>query len=470
MKYLYLILFIIMFGCADIEDSGKDANQPIADDTGIVSGDYVKMEGYSQDGPCLAGGSVQILPLDSTDLAQSGDYYNARTLGDFGYYIMEGKVTNQYFELIANLACHNEVTGAIMSFKELRALVDVNSSERNNINPATTATIKGIRFLYRKQTPTLGYNTYQNFTLSKRIAETFFKENLFNAFGIEGSFTDMSIDSTGDANAFLLAANITLLEGKSVAEQTELLEDIGDDLLDGVIDDPNVISEIQTGSQNIQLVQVKNNVKNRYTELGQDITVPAFWNFLDSDGDGSLNKDDADSFVELMERIPTLRRTLNLDDTCSASFDTNGFNWFAIPFRFDSSITLSNYIGLNLEGDISIYTRTFDVYDKPGTLVFTPTKIKDNFFQGEFEDTTGDTYSNLPYGFHGSLAGHNLVPGTDYYIVIRREESWRLSKSCSGPLTVFGRVLASMDGVDWIGFDNSTPFFRRQGIKMFLTD
>ncbi len=460
MKYLIILLSLLLIGCGEAEDQSSENEKIFTEKT-------VNLTGCVQDALCLSGGSVSIYPLDSADLLQTGAAYSTLTTGDFGAYVSSGKVTNQYFEIVASVACKNEITGATMDFKELRALIDVNANEHNNINPLTTATIAGIRLLYNKSTPTLGYATYQNFALSKLVAEGYLKEELFRVFGETTSFTDMSINT----DAFLLAANTALLYNKTVAEQIGLLSDIGQDILDGVINDPDVLSHISEASQNIDFPTVKRNVETMYSEADQTIDVPQFWNYLDSDWDGVLNATDPDqAYLELMSRVPVLQKTLNLDDTCTAHFDTDGFSWFAIPFRFDSSITLSKYIGLNLEGNISIYTRTFDTYDKPGTLVFTLGKIKDNFFVGDFQDTTGDTYSNLPTAFHGSIDGHGLTAGADYYIVIHRDDQWRLSKSCNGPLVAFGRVLASVDGVDWIGHDNNTPFFRRQGVKMFLTD
>ncbi len=464
MKYLILILSLLMFGCGTASESPTGSTNDSAEP---FTEKIVNLTGYAQDALCLAGGSVDIHPLDPADLLQTGSAYNSLTTGDFGEYISGGKVTNQYFEIIADVACKNEITGATMSYKELRALIDVNANEHNNINPLTTATVAGIRFLYQKETPTLGYNTYQNFTLSKAVAEGYLKEELFKVFGETTPFTDMSINS----DAFLLAANTALLYGKTVAEQSELLSKIGQDILDGSINDPDVLAHIEEASQNIDFTVVKSNVETMYADIGQSITVPAFWNYLDSDWDGTLNATDPDhAYLELMSRAPTIQSTLNLDDTCSQSFDTDNYKYFAIPFRFDSTVTASKYIGLNLDGNIAIYTRGFDVYDKPGSLVFSIPRITENMFQGTFEDTEGTEYSNLPSTFQGALTGHNIQPDTDYYIVITRPESWRLSKSCAGPLTVFGRFLASANGTDWIGFTNSTPFFRRQGVKMFLSN
>ncbi len=72
-------------------------------------------------------------------------------------------------------------------------------------------------------------------------------------------------------------------------------------------------------------------------------------------------------------------------------------------------------------------------------------------------------------GFLGD--SHGLTAGTEYYMRIRKDDDFTLSTGCEGGFLPFGRKLASDDeGLNWIGHDNNTPWFRKSGIKMFTTN
>ncbi len=151
----------------------------------------------------------------------------------------------------------------------------------------------------------------------------------------------------------------------------------------------------------------------------------------------------------------TVQMTFNLEDTNGPTFDAPGYNLFAIPHIFENGIETSRYIALNFTGQISIWTHIFADYDRPGEKILKIDRLSEVVLHDPI---------TLPY--NGFLGGHDLVAGEWYYIVIRRDEEFRLNTG-SLLLLPFGRKLASKnEGVSWIGWDNNTSWYRKSGVIM----
>jgi len=80
MKIL-LIMLLLAFGCAESNDeSATTGTAATISNNGIYS-----PSGYVEDGPCLSGGTVEIRPLYSEDLAQTSEVYTTTTENNFGF-------------------------------------------------------------------------------------------------------------------------------------------------------------------------------------------------------------------------------------------------------------------------------------------------------------------------------------------------------------------------------------------------
>ncbi len=430
------------------------------------------LTGYIQDGPCLSGADVFIYPLNSTTLAQTGAKFQGITINNFGAYEVSAEIDieiNPYAEVFTDASCHNEITGGIMAEKTYRAIVDWTAGEANNINPPSTATVSRILALHT----TPGSPTYQNQSASKAQAESEYLA-AHNITGITTPFTDMALDSSSDANAALLAMNVVHLYGHSEAEQSAFLADMGEDLkLDGTIDSTTLKNKIKNNSMAIGLVNTRDNLKARYLALGQSIESPKFWNFIDSYGNGQLNKDNSQSFVNIISNRPTLNHTVNLSESCSSSFDTADNRFFAFPYIFDEDVT-SDFIGTNVTGDYMSWYNNDDKGDGdhnndwPGTLIQTGVTLQRNFFIGTFEDAELNEYSNLPSELHVGLE-YTFISGVKYWKIIWADENYQPSMGCPVGLVSFARNLHSADGINWVGSDQNGSSYRGNKFKMFIT-
>jgi len=166
--------------------------------------------------------------------------------------------------------------------------------------------------------------------------------------------------------------------------------------------------------------------------------------------------------TDLEDREPVVQFTFNLDDSNGCSFDSSGYNKFAIPHVFTIGIELSNYLALNFTGEISIWTKGLhlDGYFAPGYKLLDITQIYPVVLTNP-----------ITLIYNGLLGNHSLISGQEYYIVIERPEAFRLNTGCEGGILPFGRKLASKNGgADWIGHNNITPWYRKSGVIMYGTD
>lgn len=431
---------------------GKDATPDIGVDDGGSDGDatadviisYV-LSGKLQKGPCFKDGEILIQPLNPATMYQTGSHYIGFTSDDFGTYLIPAEITEQYAEVYFAGDCHNEITGG-EGRQRLDGIIKV-ADLVNNINPLTKIRSQVARWLFDD----INSAAYQDIDASLIEAERLILLYLGMPI-LTQRFTEMNLEQAGIHDAVLALSNSMILYGRTEAEQGAYMVSIANGVINN---DATLKTEIATTIDVLPLIKIKDNLETRYFELGINISVPPIWNL----GAPAY-------YADLLERTPVTLSTFNLADNSTCSFDQSTYNTFAIPHIFDSGITTSKYIALNFPGasEISIWTKgihAVDGYLMPGTKVMDVTPLKEIILDAP-----------VKLSYNGLLGdAHGLTDGTDYYIVIRSNTNFTLSTGCEGGLLSFGRKLASQDeGLNWIGHNNITPWFRKSGVKMFTTD
>lgn len=489
MKYIILLLSaILMFSCNEPkdseeisivnEDSTTDTSEnntennesDINDDSATSSStETIYAIGYGEDGPCLQGGNVYIYPLNTSNLAQIGEYdrFQTTTINDFGKYeipIDLDTSTYPYAEVFIDAMCHNEITGNIMQQKTLSGIVSWDSGESNNINPLTTIRTPIIRWLYNDASS----STYNDIDLSIDEAERLII-SYFNMPSLNTRFTNMTLQEADVHDAVLVAANSALLSGKSEAEQNDFMSRISQDIINGTT---TARTELLASLQNLPIAQIKTNLEARYLSLGHTLDTPKFWNIIDSDGDGIINENDSDSVVELLERTPTVKKVINNQIASNTAFDTNDNKFFAFPITIDSQTTFKYVIG-NVSGDhISIRNNNdmgdADIHnDTVGSEIISADKIPQDFFDATLEDEDGTEY-NIPNEFSAKI--ETTLEAGNYWIVMSCDDFCQPTTGSPTGLVPFSRNLHSVDGVTWVGHNQSAVFFRGNKLRIVFTD
>lgn len=275
---------------ASLPSSDETASLPPSDETAALPS---SIAGEVQKGPFVSGSSITIQELNE-DLIPTGKMYQTTTSDDFGAFALAidktasptGTFTSKFIEIIANGYYFDEVKGVLSDGPlTLRAIADISSESRIQVNALTTLEENRIKSIIEKGT---------NFTDARAQAE----DEILAIFGIPATgisaFNEMDVSETGESNAVLLAVS-ALLQGKnSVAQLSELISklniDIGDNgVLDQVANADACRSELVANGRDLDLAAVRANLARRYAELGLAVEVPSFENYVDSDGDGVIN-------------------------------------------------------------------------------------------------------------------------------------------------------------------------------------
>jgi hypothetical protein len=250
------------------------------------------LTGYIQKGPFINGSSITIQALDE-NLNPTGDSYQTTISNSVGSFSLGSEINSKYIEIIASGFYFNEVSGSLSNANiTLRAISDLSISQNVNVNILTTLEIDRIKFLMS--------NNGKSLLEARNQAE----KEILKIFNIDEpsilNFNKMDISKNGDSNAILLAISVILQGESSEAELSELISRLKIDLKeDGILDSQDDKDELKNNSFNLQLKQIRSNIENRYSNLGVVITVPNFEGFIDSDGNGIINKDDPVPILDL---------------------------------------------------------------------------------------------------------------------------------------------------------------------------
>ena len=231
------------------------------------------VDGYVQKGPYIQGTEIIVRELDS-NLNPTGRTFAGSIDSNSGHFSVRGELAFPLVELSANGYYFNEVAGSLsVAQLNLQALADLQDISTVNVNLLTHLERSRVLFLVSG-----------GMTLSQ--AKTQAQREILRIFNIEstgiGASETLDISQEGDGNAILLAISAVLQSNKSEAQLTELLSIIGSDIrLDGTLDNISARNALVAGMEYIKPYRaaIRDNITDRYTEIGIDTQIPAFETF-----------------------------------------------------------------------------------------------------------------------------------------------------------------------------------------------
>ncbi|MBR2271135.1 MAG: hypothetical protein IJ912_02140 [Fibrobacter sp.] len=277
----FIICFVaaVLFACgggdtSSSQDDGEASGTPvdsaeIIDDDAYDKIDIVPIEnktisGLAQKGPLKKGSTVTIIELDGETLEETGKKITGTVLSDSGNYsISDVSLVSQYAIVEAYGQYRDEVYNSGIYPTQLRALVDLSSREKVNVNIMTTFIYKRIFNLY---------DSGMNFPAAKKKAEKEFLRE-FGFTGDIGDFEDLDILKMGDGDAALLATSILFTRdiinpdpSDDKIWKTAFTEDF---TTDGKWDDEELKTQMADEIDTVHFVYTKYNIFN--WELSSDI-------------------------------------------------------------------------------------------------------------------------------------------------------------------------------------------------------
>jgi len=237
--------------------------------------------GKAQKGPFVTGTNITLNELNS-NLGQTGKSFTTTINSDDGSFSLSNIELNSDLALItANgfyfSEIYGELSGATLS---LQALTDLSGKESVNINVLT--------HLIRGRLEKL-VTDGMSFQEANEQAKSEFITFLGVAEPVENDFDNLDISENEDYNAMLLSFSIILQrytiwineKPTLTAELTQLLSNLSTDFAtDGLIDNRALIDTLLYNISQLNLIDIRDNVENRYSSLGQTVTIPDFEKYI----------------------------------------------------------------------------------------------------------------------------------------------------------------------------------------------
>ncbi len=274
-KLLPVIAFFFLFGCQDDEQVTQQQKS-------------VSIKGHVQKGPFINGTAITVSELDQK-LVATGKNFTTQIIDNKGAFSLKDvTLQSDFVQLIAEGFYFDEVRGE-KSAAQLTLFALANVSDASSVNVNLLSHLEKDRVAYLMQ------EEEKSFATAKQQAQ----REILTIFGIEKADMAASelldISQDGEDNAILLAISAILQGNNSVAELSELLADIITDIReDGTMDSESTREKIRGNAMALVLTDIRQHLEVRYEELGVDATIPNFEQYVDSDGDGFLNKDEDD--------------------------------------------------------------------------------------------------------------------------------------------------------------------------------
>ena len=231
------------------------------------------IEGVVQKGPFLNGTSLTMYEL-SSDCTPTGKTYSAQLLDNSGSFQMKNiSLVSEYVQFRADGYYFNEVTGQNSNSQlTLYALSDISNRSMVNVNILSHLEKGRIEYLVSDG---MTYNE------AKEQAE----REILNIFSISKSdiaaFDSLDISKEGDDNAILLAVSIITQGFRTESELSDLLANIATDIRqDGQLNSTSLGSLLVNDARLLDLEEVRSNIEKRYKDLGMDVTIPRFEEYV----------------------------------------------------------------------------------------------------------------------------------------------------------------------------------------------
>jgi hypothetical protein len=345
------ILSLTFNGC----DGGGGDSTPTETPTAPVA-----FSGTVQKGPFEAGTSIEVYELDE-DLQQTGKSHRTNTTDDKGNYELPANLTSTYVEVFASGYYYDEITGAKSSAPyELSVITDITGNTKVNVNILTSLAKDRLRQLV---TSGMSFSN-ANMQSGKEILK------VFNMDDQNISLEDMDLTEANSAGSALLAASSIIMQVAHDADQnaisaelTSFLANIKTELKDndGNISSNTITNAIRTSSMNLDIEDVKNNLKAKFSidDIGD------MEGFIDGDGDGKMGADEKTP-TTINTTIGTPENTNYIGTLTGSDADGDTLSFSIVSQPTKGSITLSydgNYTytpNTNYIGQDSFTYKAFD--------------------------------------------------------------------------------------------------------------
>ena len=245
------------------------------------AGGTFSFSGKVQKGPFVTGATITVNELNE-NLGQTGKSFTTSIFSDDGSFSLSNLEMESNLALLSGNGFYfNEVIGQLSSAQiTLQAITDLTDEETVNINVLTHLTKARIERLVGEGL---------SFADAKQKAEGEFQDFLGVNQHFNQGFEQMSIVSSGDFNAMLLAFSIILQRPSNniavvptlPAELTWLMTNLSTDFADdGAINNEALVDTLLYNISLQNQVYIRQRIQNYYSGLGLTVEIPDFESYI----------------------------------------------------------------------------------------------------------------------------------------------------------------------------------------------
>ncbi len=263
-KLSSLLIFLLIVSCEKDDADNPNESHPVQKEI---------LTGFVQKGPFINGTSITVSELTS-DLIQTGKTFNTQISDNKGSFeLKQINLSSQFVELKADGFYFNEIIGdKSLAQLTLYALSDLTDKSSLNVNILSHLEKGRIDYLVSQGS---------SFNEAKKQAQ----KEILVIFSIDKSdmpeSESLDISKDGDDNAILLAISVIMQGFRTDAELSELLANISSDIKeDGVLNSSNLGTDLINHAQLLNLPKIRENLLNRYNEMGVEATISNFEKYV----------------------------------------------------------------------------------------------------------------------------------------------------------------------------------------------
>lgn len=330
-KFLaFMTVACIMCGCVDeLVSTDDDEEIKGPDDEEQIDPEPEEtwpLTGKVQKGPFALGGGVTAYLLDE-NLSQTGISYTAKISAADGSYTFEKEIESRFVEVSATGYWFNESKGELSaSTITLNAIADLSESGTVNINVLTTLASDMIRNAVKDG---------RDYAEAKADSETATLA-VFHITENHPDFQSIDLTQEGTGAAILLSASSTLITGRQESEVVSLMATIAAELASSGEVSESTASKISEGASEVDAEAVRANLLSYYAQEGlADAVVPEFEGWLDTNGNGILDKDESwlilgEKELWISDEGGELQVELQYNVDCEVVIDDEAASWITV--------------------------------------------------------------------------------------------------------------------------------------------
>jgi hypothetical protein len=336
-----------------------------------------------QKGPYINGSSIIMSEL-SSELIQTGKNYSSQILDNKGSFEIKGlELISSFVELRVNGFYFNEIANNNSTAQlTLYALSDLTNKSSLNVNILSSLEKRRVEYLVSQGS---SFNDAKSQAQSEilRIFEISKSEMM------ESERLDITL--SGDDHAILLAISVILQGYLSVADLSELIANLSNDIYqDGELNDSTVGSVLINNAKTLKLSDIRENLKDRYETQGLDVTVPDFEKYVNQFIDNTPFE-----FTAFIEYPPSGNFGLNILDKDKTDYSAGTYSMKAIlPEGTGLKVKISGRNWFFPAFQENTGWEHSDWNDIDNSRIFTSTRTGEIDFDIRFENFQDSTWSN----------------------------------------------------------------------------